>query len=73
MIVMRQRMENEELRKQKEAEMDMDKINRKLAWQEIKWSALEILIDILLMIVLPALVSVATTVVMVSIISTLLG
>lgn len=53
--------------------MDMDKINRKLAWQEIKWSAIEILIDILLMIVLPALVSVATTVVMVSIISTLLG
>ena len=66
-------MENEELRKQKETEMDMDKINRKLAWQEIKWSALEMLIDILLMIVLPALVSVATTVVMVSIISTLLG
>lgn len=66
-------MENEELRKQKETEMDMDKINRKLAWQEFKWSALEILIDILLMIVLPALVSVATTVVMVSIISTLLG
>ena len=70
---MRQQMENEELRKQKETEMDMDKINRKLAWQEIKWSALEILIDILLMIVLPALVSVATTVVMVSILSTLLG
>lgn len=68
-----QQMENEELRKQKETEMDMDKINRKLAWQEIKWSALEILIDILLMIVLPALVSVATTVVMVSILSTLLG
>lgn len=73
MIAMRQRMENEELRKQKETEMDMDKINRKLAWQEIKWSALEILIDILLMIVLPALVSVVTTVVMVSILSTLLG
>lgn len=70
---MSQQMENEELRKQKETEMDMDKINRKLAWQEIKWSALEILIDILLMIVLPALVSVATTVVMVSILSTLLG
>lgn len=66
-------MENEELRKQKETEMDMDKINRKLAWQEIKGSALEILIDILLMIVLPALVSVVTTVVMVSILSTLLG
>lgn len=66
-------MENEELRKQKETEMDMDKINRKLAWQEFKWSAQEILIDILLMIVLPALVSVVTTVVMVSIISTLLG
>lgn len=66
-------MENEELRKQKETEMDMDKINRKLAWQEIKWSALEILIDILLMIVLPTLVSVVTTVVMVSILSTLLG
>lgn len=66
-------MENEELRKQKETEMGMDKINRKLAWQEIKWSALEILIDILLMIVMPAIVSVATTVVMVSILSTLLG
>lgn len=66
-------MENEELRKQKETEMDMDKINREQAWQEIKWSALEILIDILLMIVLPALVSVVTTVVMVSILSTLLG
>lgn len=52
---------------------EMEKINRKLAWQEIKWSALEILIDILLMIVLPALVSVATTVAMVSILSTLLG
>lgn len=52
---------------------EMEKINRKQAWQEIKWSALEILIDILLMIVLPALVSVATTVVMVSILSTLLG
>lgn len=64
-------MENEELRKQKETEMD--KINREQAWQEIKWSALEILIDILLMIVLPALVSVVTTVVMVSILSTLLG
>lgn len=51
----------------------MEKINREQAWQEIKWSALEILIDILLMIVLPALVSVATTVVMVSILSTLLG
>lgn len=57
-------MENEELRKQKETEMDMDKINRKLAWQEIKWPALEILIKIWLMIVLPALLSVATTVVM---------
>lgn len=54
-------------------ENEMDKINRKLAWQEIEWSALEILIDILLMIVLPALVSVATTVAMVSILSTLLG
>ena len=64
MIVMRQRMENEELRKQKETEMDMDKINRKLAWQEFKWSAQEILIKIWLMIVLPALLSVATTVVM---------
>ena len=52
---------------------EMEKINREQAWQEIKWSALEILIDILLMIVLPALVSVATTVVMVSILSTLLG
>lgn len=61
------------MRKQKETEMGMDKINRKLAWQEIKWSALEILIDILLMIVMPAIVSVATTVVMVSILSTLLG
>lgn len=59
------------MRKQKETEMD--KINREQAWQEIKWSALEILIDILLMIVLPALVSVVTTVVMVSILSTLLG
>lgn len=54
-------------------ENEMDKINREQAWQEIKWSALEILIDILLMIVLPALVSVATTVVIVSILSTLLG
>gem|GEM_PF-5674113 len=44
--------------------MDMDKINRKLAWQEFKWSAQEILIKIWLMIVLPALLSVATTVVM---------
>lgn len=60
------------MRKIKE-ENEMDKINRKLAWQEIEWSALEILIDILLMIVLPALVSVATTVAMVSILSTLLG
>lgn len=56
-------MENEELRKQKETEMDMDKINRKLARQEFKWSAQEILIKILLMIVLPALLSVATSVV----------
>ena len=54
-------------------ENEMEKINRKRAWQEFKWMALEILIDILLMIVLPALVSVATTVVMVSILSTLLG
>lgn len=45
-------------------EDEMEKINREQAWQEIKWSALEILIDILLMIVLPALLSVATTVVM---------
>lgn len=57
-------MENEELRKQKETEMDMDKINREQAWQEFKWSAQEILIKIWLMIVLPALASVATTVVM---------
>lgn len=54
-------------------ENEMDKINREQAWQEIKWSALEILIDILHMIVLPALVSVAATVVTVSIFSTLLG
>lgn len=60
---------NEELRQKKE----MEKSYRKQVWQEIKWSALEILIDILLMIVLPALVSVATTVVMVAILSTLLG
>lgn len=66
-------MENEELRKQKETEMDMDKINRKLAWQEIKWSALEILIDILLMIVLPTLVSVATSVVTLAILRKTLG
>lgn len=52
---------------------EMEKINRKQAWQEFKWSAQEILIDFLLMIVLPALVSIATTVVMVSIISTILG
>lgn len=54
-------------------ENDMDKINRKRAWQELKWTVQELLIDVLLMIVLPALVSVATTVVMVSILSTLLG
>lgn len=54
-------------------EDEMEKNNREQAWQEFKWSAQEILIKILLMIVLPALVSVATTVVMVSILSTLLG
>lgn len=54
-------------------ENEMDKINRKLAWQELKWTAQEILIDFLLMIVLPVLVSAATTVVTVSILSTLLG
>lgn len=62
-------MENEELRKQKETEMDMDKINREQAWQELKWTAKELLIDFLRMIVLPALASIATTVVMVSIFS----
>lgn len=60
------------MRKIKE-ENEMEKINRKQAWQEFKWTAQELLIDFLLMIVLPALVSVATTVVMVSILSTLLG
>ena len=40
-------------------ENEMEKINRKLAWQEFKWSAQEILIKIWLMIVLPALLSVA--------------
>lgn len=45
-------------------ENEMEKINRKLAWQEFKWSAQEILIKILRMIILPALASVATTVVM---------
>lgn len=54
-------------------ENEMDKINREQAWQEIKWTAQELLIDFLLMIVLPALVSIATTVVMVPIISTILG
>lgn len=66
-------MENEELRKQKETEMDMDKINRKLAWQEFKWFAQEILIKILLMIVLPTLVSVATSVVTLAILRKTLG
>ena len=66
-------MENEELRKQKETEMDMDKINRKLAWQEFKWSAQEILIKILLMIVLPKLVSIATSVVTLAILRKILG
>lgn len=66
-------MENEELRKQKETEMDMDKINRKLAWQEFKWSAQEILIKILLMIVLPTLVSIATSVVTLAILRKILG
>lgn len=66
-------MENEELRKQKETEMDMDKINRKLAWQKFKWSAQEILIKILLMIVLPTLVSVATSVVTLAILRKTLG
>ena len=64
-------MENEELRKQKETEMD--KINRKLAWQEFKWSAQEILIKILLMIVLPTLVSIATSVVTLAILRKILG
>lgn len=54
-------------------ENEMDKINREQAWQELKWTAQEILIDFLLMIVLPVLVSAATTVVTVSILSTLLG
>lgn len=45
-------------------EDEMEKINREQAWQEFKWSAQEILIKIWLMIVLPALLSVATTVVM---------
>lgn len=66
-------MENEELRKQKETEMDMDKINRKLAWQEFKWFAQEILIKILLMIVLPTLVSIATSVVTLAILRKILG
>lgn len=66
-------MENEELRKQKETEMGMDKINRKLAWQEFKWSAQEILIKILLMIVLPTLVSIATSVVTLAILRKILG
>lgn len=61
------------MRKQKETEMDMDKINRKLAWQEFKWSAQEILIKILLMIVLPTLVSVATSVVTLAILRKTLG
>lgn len=53
-------MENEELRKLKEKEDR--KRYRKLEWQEFKWLAQEILIKILLMIVLPALLSVAISV-----------
>lgn len=50
--------------RQLKEEDEMEKINREQAWQEFKWSAQEILIKIWLMIVLPALLSVATTVVM---------
>ena len=48
--------------RQNKEENDMEKINRKRAWQEFKWLAQEILIKILLMIVLPALLSVAISV-----------
>lgn len=54
-------------------ENEMEKINRKLAWQEFKWSAQEILIKILLMIVLPALLSVATSVVTLAILRKTIG
>lgn len=54
-------------------ENEMEKINRKLAWQEFKWSAQETLIKILLMVVLPALLSVATSVVTLAILRKILG
>lgn len=54
-------------------ETEMDKINRKRAWQEFKWSAQENLIEILLMIVLPALLSVATSVVTIAILRKIVG
>lgn len=54
-------------------ENEMKKINRKLAWQEFKWSAKEILIKILLMIVLPALLSVAISVETIAILRKIVG
>lgn len=54
-------------------ENEMEKINRKLAWQEFKWSAQEILIKILLMIVLPTLVSIVTSIVTLAILRKILG
>ncbi len=59
---MSQQMENEELRKLKEKEDR--KRYRKKQWQDIKWSAEEILLNFLLKFALPTLVSIATTVVM---------
>lgn len=54
-------------------ETEMDKINRKRAWQEFKWTAQEFLVDALLMIVLPALLSVATSVVTIAILRKIVG
>ena len=54
-------------------ENEMEKINRKLAWQEFKWSAQEILIKILLMIFLPTLVSIVTSIVTLAILRKILG
>lgn len=67
-------MENEELRKLKEKEDR--KRYRKKQWQDIKWSAEEILLNFLLkfaQFALPTLVSIATSVVTIAILRKIVG
>ncbi len=64
-------MENEELRKLKEKEDR--KRYRKKQWQDIKWSAEEILLNFLLKFALPTLISIATSVVTLAILRKIIG